>query len=623
MRNRPLSETLALARRAGNLAGVTRLADVSGLTPFAVPVFQAVRPTSRSVAVSQGKGLTPMAAKVSALLEAAELFVAERLPPPHGWAALSDLGDDALSCWHGAPRRAGAVRLGRSLERSWLAGSCLRTGRTIPVPFDLVSLDFTRLPNEDAHASSSGLATGNDVIEATVCAIAELLERDLTVAFDQALATDRHACQIDLGSIDDPATRGLVERVQRAGHDLRLWSLGCDTGVAAFRCVIAGRGRAGLQPTAGSGCHPLRRVAALRAILEAIQVHATLIAGARDDLVQAHYDDPDGHKLEMIFDTLSFGCGPLAWSQTPDVPCADATRALRVLLAAAAARTALPLIAIEHDSGVPGLAVVRVVAPGLADPSRLHASTTMRATTPPARARGRTPVVFIGPTLEDAAIPSGVQRLAPAVVGDLTRLLIDPPAAVGLVDGCFGTAPSVWHKEILALLARGIPVLGAASLGALRAAELGSFGMVGIGRVFAAYRDGLVARDDAVMLVHAPAELHWRALSLSLVDAEAALTAMPMIERDRRMLQRIVRTTPFETRSWDLCFDSFRRRTGRTLPAEIERSLRRHRSIKHDDALALLEILSTRRWSAPPRIEPPSLSSGYARLLAGIMPAPG
>ena len=281
------------------------------------------------------------------------------------------------------------------------------------------------------------------------------------------------------------------------------------------------------------------------------------------------------------------------------------------------------MIAIEHDSGVPGLAVMRVVAPDLNEPSRRDPLVVLAATRPRAVARARAPVVFIGPTLEDARVPDGVEALAPAVCGDLTRLLRDPPAAVGLVDGCFATSPSVWHKEIVALIANGIPVLGAGSLGALRAAELGGHGMVGVGRVFEAYRDGTTVRDDAVMLVHAPTELGWRALTLTLVDAEDALRSTPMPDRDRRMMQRLVRTIPYAQRTWSEALARFAVRTGRSLPDAIARSLRAHPSLKHRDAMALIGILDRREWTAPPPVDPPELTGSYAQLVTEIMSAPG
>ena len=230
--------------------------------------------------------------------------------------------------------------------------------------------------------------------------------------------------------------------------------------------------------------------------------------------------------------------------------------------------------------------------------------------------------MFIGPTLEGATVPPGVEVLPPAICGDLTRLLRDPPAAVGLVDGCFATSPSVWHKEIIALLANGIPVIGAGSLGALRAAELATYGMLGVGQVFDAYLNGSVCRDDAVMLVHAPAELGWRALTIALVDAEDALCATQMPPADRRMLQRIVRTTPFARRTWHECLSQFAARTGRAVPGDVERSLRQRRSLKHEDAMTMIQRLDRAQWSPPNAIAPPELTGSYVELVAKVMSAP-
>jgi hypothetical protein len=45
----------------------------------------------------------------------------------------------------------------------------------------------------------------------------------------------------------------------------------------------------------------------------------------------------------------------------------------------------------------------------------------------------------------------------------------------------FDSTPAVLHKEILWAMDRGVGVSGAASMGALRAAELHWYGMVGVG----------------------------------------------------------------------------------------------------------------------------------------------
>ena len=95
------------------------------------------------------------------------------------------------------------------------------------------------------------------------------------------------------------------------------------------------------------------------------------------------------------------------------------------------------------------------------------------------------PVIFAGPTLwKDPVLQA--EDLAwrpPAGQGDVYRIAQKRPPAIGLIDGRFETCPAVWHKEILWALTQGIPVYGAASMGALRAAELYPFGMIGVGAI--------------------------------------------------------------------------------------------------------------------------------------------
>lgn len=137
-------------------------------------------------------------------------------------------------------------------------------------------------------------------------------------------------------------------------------------------------------------------------------------------------------------------------------------------------------------------------------------------------------VLFVGPSfpaLHRLALP-GITVRPPAAQGDLLRAVGDGARVIGLIDGVFGHEPAVWHKEILFALERGVRVLGAASMGALRAAELYRFGMEGVGTIFAAYRDGLLDADDEVALVHGPAELGWPALSEPMVNLRATLARL-------------------------------------------------------------------------------------------------
>ena len=135
--------------------------------------------------------------------------------------------------------------------------------------------------------------------------------------------------------------------------------------------------------------------------------------------------------------------------------------------------------------------------------------------------------VFLGPTLaeKDARAELDAVCLPPAAAGDVYRLWRRHPRAIGIVDGCFGHVPAVWHKEILWVMEHGVHVFGAAGLGALRAAELGSFGMRGTGWVYEAFRDGTLDRDDEVAVRHAAAEDGYRPLSEAMVNIRRTLRA--------------------------------------------------------------------------------------------------
>src|SRR5262245_60066202 len=136
-------------------------------------------------------------------------------------------------------------------------------------------------------------------------------------------------------------------------------------------------------------------------------------------------------------------------------------------------------------------------------------------------------IVFLGPTLSrmDAAkILEGDYR-PPARRGDVHRALRDRCRTIVLIDGEFHGHPSVWQREILDALGEGTEVHGASSMGALRAAELHSLGMVGHGRIFEWYRDGVIEADDEVALTYGPPEFGYIAQSEPLVNIRATLAA--------------------------------------------------------------------------------------------------
>lgn len=136
-------------------------------------------------------------------------------------------------------------------------------------------------------------------------------------------------------------------------------------------------------------------------------------------------------------------------------------------------------------------------------------------------------VVFLGPTLpvSEASRILDATYLPPAGQGDLLRAALEGPKVILLIDGYFERIPAVWHKEILFAMAQGIHVLGASSMGALRAAELADYGMEGVGEIYAAFASGALEDDDEVAVAHAAREDGFRVASDAMVNIRATISA--------------------------------------------------------------------------------------------------
>lgn len=215
-------------------------------------------------------------------------------------------------------------------------------------------------------------------------------------------------------------------------------------------------------------------------------------------------------------------------------------------------------------------------------------------------------VVFLGPTLahEEAARVLDATYLPPARQGDVFRAVhAYRPRVIGLIDGAFLDVPAVWHRELLWAMSEGVHVLGAASMGALRATELAPLGMRGVGRIFEAFRDGRWPTDDTpfedddeVAVVHTPVEAGARPLSDALVDLRAtldgAVTAGVIDEGAARSLVATMKALHFPQRSFTRLDEEARIRLDGVIAVRLSDWLARNRiSQKHLDAIALLQEL--------------------------------
>lgn len=165
-------------------------------------------------------------------------------------------------------------------------------------------------------------------------------------------------------------------------------------------------------------------------------------------------------------------------------------------------------------------------------------------------------VVFTGPTLPPSEAAKELQAtyLPPVSEGDVYRAALQKPRAIGIIDGYFENVPSVWHKEILYAMSRGVHVFGASSMGALRAAELAAFGMEGVGAVFQAYHDGHLEDDDEVAVTHGPAELGFPLLSEAMVCIRRTLSdacaGNVISEATRQSLEALAKALHYRERAY-------------------------------------------------------------------------
>ncbi len=206
----------------------------------------------------------------------------------------------------------------------------------------------------------------------------------------------------------------------------------------------------------------------------------------------------------------------------------------------------------------------------------------------------------MGPTLTAAERQSALPRatfLGPAACGDVARAARGRPAAIAVIDGYFHQRLAIWHKEILWAISQGSRVYGAASMGALRAAELADFGMIGVGQVFEWFRGGELEDDDEVAVVHDTAERGYLPRSDAMVNIRAtmarAVESGVVSPATSGALIEAAKSIFFAQRSFAAMLDLFEARRGglpelRALARWLQEPANRVDQ-KRCDALALLQ----------------------------------
>lgn len=184
-------------------------------------------------------------------------------------------------------------------------------------------------------------------------------------------------------------------------------------------------------------------------------------------------------------------------------------------------------------------------------------------------------------------------------MGDVYYAVENGFESIGLIDGYFEQRASVWHKELLWGLSKGVRILGSSSMGALRAAELEHFGMEGIGRVYEAYRSCTLIDDDEVAVRHAPPELGYMLLSDAMVDIrftlEKALQSNIITKSEAELLTIAAKSLHFSDRNYKtVCEIGRSRGIGSSTLSRFSLWLETNRvEQKRLDAVELVQAIST------------------------------
>ncbi len=289
-RIRPPVETLGMARKAAPIAGITRVAEITGLDRLGIPVFTSVRPKAAegSVTVYNGKGFTAEEAEVSAIMEGLERFSAEKGGFATVFGTMAELAGERHLV---DPRRLilPGVRQYHEGERlEWAAGTSLFSRGEVLVPAESVFHPYER-ENQLFRTNTNGLAAGNAMEEAVFHALMEVIERDAWSLFEVDSSRARNLALSDCATHSGPVG-DLITRLRSASVEPHLKDITSDVGITTIAGAIDDESsKDAALLSLGVGTHLVPEIAVLRALTEAVQSRLTTIHGTREDTFKAEY----------------------------------------------------------------------------------------------------------------------------------------------------------------------------------------------------------------------------------------------------------------------------------------------------------------------------------------------
>ncbi len=285
-----------------DIFGITRIADVTGLDTIGIPVSICIRPNSRILSTSQGKGITTELADISAIMESIETWHAERIQGERIFSSYEQLAKSRqLPPFEHLFRSFTSYPDIVSREFTWLQVMDIMANQPAYVPYALIALDSTAIrPGQELfQGTSNGLAGGNTLEEAICHGLYESIERDCTANFIQLSEAEQSQRRLRLDTIHSEHNQELIRRIHQAEIELYVFEITNRFGIASFYAEIDDKNSIrGLGSFGGYGTHLSREVALSRAITEAVQSRLTIIAGSRDDCLPSFYYENIGRHIE-------------------------------------------------------------------------------------------------------------------------------------------------------------------------------------------------------------------------------------------------------------------------------------------------------------------------------------
>ena len=280
MRSLPPATTLLHAKQWAATAGISEVTDITELDVLGVPVFVSVRPEARGEAFTFGKGLRPVDAEVGAYMEALEFYFAE---PGIGevsthWGSARDVAgheraDDAILDF--VPLLQREVDLDGPLLLASVRD--LESGTERAIPAELIYYPAPDVGQSLFGSSTNGLASGNSVLEATIQALLELIERDIW-SFEFVRGASK---LVETASLTDEV-RKIIERAEQNGLQFKVRTIPNDYGIPFFAAFVFDLNNPSRKTfNGGWACDLDRERALLRAVTEAAQSRVAFIHGGR------------------------------------------------------------------------------------------------------------------------------------------------------------------------------------------------------------------------------------------------------------------------------------------------------------------------------------------------------